>query len=75
MGNIKKRVGSVYIRVGGNTQETATLVQSLPNGEIMYKDNADTNNPVGNIKLQTDTLIDHFQWLRRKHHQLNSLRI
>jgi len=46
MANIKERVGSVYIRVGGNTQETASLVDSLPNGEILYKDNADTNNPV-----------------------------
>jgi hypothetical protein len=46
MANIKERVGSVYVRVGGNTQETASLVDSLPNGQILYKDNADTNNPV-----------------------------
>ena len=31
MANIKERVGWVQVRVGGNTQESAKLVQSLPN--------------------------------------------
>jgi hypothetical protein len=58
MANIKERVGSVYIRVGGNTQETASLVDSLPNGEILYKDNADTNNPTKTPPLEfTEDLI------------------
>lgn len=38
MANIKARVGSVYVRVGGNAQEFATLVNSLPNNTIMMKD-------------------------------------
>jgi hypothetical protein len=46
MANIKDRGGALHIRVGGNTQETATLVDSLPNGLILSKDNSDTNNPV-----------------------------
>jgi hypothetical protein len=46
MANIKDRAGALHIRVGGNTQETATMVDSLPNGEILSKDNDDTNNPV-----------------------------
>jgi hypothetical protein len=46
MANIKDRAGAIHIRVGGNTQETASMVDSLPNGQIISKDNADTNNPV-----------------------------
>lgn len=46
MANIRDRAGSVYVRVGGNTQETATLVDSLPDGKILYKYTNDTDNPV-----------------------------
>ena len=46
MAYLKDRAGSVYIRVGGNTQESASLVDSLPNNAILSKDNADTDNPV-----------------------------
>lgn len=46
MANIKDRAGSVYIRVGGNTQESASLVDSLPNNAILSKDGANTNNIV-----------------------------
>jgi len=38
--NIKERAGWCHIRVGGNTQENAQLVASLPNGTILAKDNA-----------------------------------
>ncbi|KAJ6556440.1 glycoside hydrolase family 79 protein [Mycena capillaripes] len=38
MANIQQRAGSVTIRVGGNTQESAKLVDSLPNGRILMKD-------------------------------------
>ncbi|KAJ6573387.1 glycoside hydrolase family 79 protein [Mycena vulgaris] len=37
MANIQQRAGSVMIRVGGNTQESATLVDELPNGRILSK--------------------------------------
>ncbi|KIJ62902.1 glycoside hydrolase family 79 protein [Hydnomerulius pinastri MD-312] len=45
MSNIRERAGEVRIRVGGNTQETATLVDSLPGGVMMAKAAVDTNNP------------------------------
>lgn len=37
MANIKERVGSVLIRVGGNTQEAASMASSLPNGTSVSK--------------------------------------
>ncbi|KAJ7457804.1 glycoside hydrolase family 79 protein [Mycena latifolia] len=37
MANIQQRAGSVMIRVGGNTQESATLVDALDNGRILEK--------------------------------------
>ncbi|PPQ73631.1 hypothetical protein CVT26_010622 [Gymnopilus dilepis] len=45
MANLQQRVGRINIRVGGNTQETATLVSSTPDGKILEKDKADTSNP------------------------------
>jgi hypothetical protein len=55
MANIKDRAGALHIRVGGNTQETATLVDSLPNGLILSKDNSDTNNPVRHVATRVNT--------------------
>ncbi|KAF8900144.1 glycoside hydrolase family 79 protein [Gymnopilus junonius] len=52
MANIQQRVGRVNIRVGGNTQETATLVDSTPDGKILEKDKAGATNPT-----QTPPLI------------------
>lgn len=46
MANIAARGGKVQVRVGGNTQETATLVDSLPNNRILEKDYNNTSNPV-----------------------------
>ncbi|KAJ6540793.1 hypothetical protein DFH09DRAFT_63429 [Mycena vulgaris] len=37
MANLQQRAGSVMVRVGGNTQESATLVDELPNGRILLK--------------------------------------
>ncbi|KAF9223282.1 glycoside hydrolase family 79 protein, partial [Gyrodon lividus] len=45
MSNIRERAGEVRIRVGGNTQETATLVDSLPGGVMTMKAEIDPNNP------------------------------
>ncbi|KII85080.1 glycoside hydrolase family 79 protein [Plicaturopsis crispa FD-325 SS-3] len=45
MASLKQRAGAVYIRVGGNSQETATLVASLASGKMIEKDNVDTSNP------------------------------
>ncbi|KAJ7289361.1 glycoside hydrolase family 79 protein [Mycena rebaudengoi] len=37
MSNMIKRAGSVMVRVGGNTQESAKLVDTLPDGRILMK--------------------------------------
>ena len=46
MGNIQQRAGRVVVRVGGNTQETAVLVDSTPDGKILEKDYKGISNPV-----------------------------
>lgn len=46
MANIQQRTGEVLIRVGGNTQDTAVLVPSTPDGLIIEKDLAGVTNPV-----------------------------
>ena len=38
MANLQQRTGRVNVRVGGNTQETATLVDRTPDGKILEKD-------------------------------------
>ncbi|KAI9058697.1 glycoside hydrolase family 79 protein [Trametes sanguinea] len=38
LATVAERAGAVRIRVGGNTQETATLVDSLPNNAMIVKD-------------------------------------
>ena len=45
MSNIVARAGSVNIRVGGNTQENAVLVNELPNGTIISKDTSVKGTP------------------------------
>lgn len=47
MSNIVQRAGSVHIRVGGNTQERAVLVDTIPGGKILEKDKSqlDPNTP------------------------------
>ena len=46
MSNLQQRAGRVVIRVGGNTQETAVLVDSTPDGKILEKDLTRISNPV-----------------------------
>jgi hypothetical protein len=46
MANIVDRSGTVKVRVGGNTQDTAVLVNEIPNGADLTKDYGDTSNPV-----------------------------
>lgn len=46
MAIITERAGRVVIRVGGNSQEIATLVDSLPDGKAIEKDKANSQNPV-----------------------------
>ena len=40
------RTGEFHIRVGGNTQETARLVDSLADHKMIEKQSIDPNNPV-----------------------------
>ncbi|KAF4618770.1 hypothetical protein D9613_010025 [Agrocybe pediades] len=52
MANLQQRTGRIDIRVGGNTQETATLVDSLDDGRIIEKDHALATNPTGTPPLR-----------------------
>ncbi|CDO77499.1 Glycoside Hydrolase Family 79 protein [Trametes cinnabarina] len=45
MALVAERAGRVHVRVGGNTQDTARLVQSLEDGKAIEKQKVDTNNP------------------------------
>ncbi|KAF9054026.1 glycoside hydrolase family 79 protein [Panaeolus papilionaceus] len=45
MANLQSRSGRVDIRVGGNTQETAVLVDNTPDGKILEKDLKGASNP------------------------------
>ncbi|KAI0369503.1 glycoside hydrolase family 79 protein [Pilatotrama ljubarskyi] len=45
MNLVAQRGGAVHIRVGGNTQETAFLVEHLDDGKMMEKDKEDASNP------------------------------
>ncbi|KAH6912147.1 glycoside hydrolase superfamily [Coprinopsis sp. MPI-PUGE-AT-0042] len=73
--NIIRRAGSVRVRVGGNTQETAVLVPNLPSGRILDKNITGTSNPtqtppldytpdliymLGNISALVEGSVDWF---------------
>lgn len=47
MANIQERADAVHVRIGGNTQEFAYYVPTLPEERAISKEKADTNNPVG----------------------------
>jgi hypothetical protein len=51
MANLQQRGGSVRVRVGGNTQETATLVTSTPDGAALEKDYGDSSGPTSTPPL------------------------
>lgn len=46
MSLIVERAGAVHIRVGGNTQEDAFIVNELSDGRILEKGPEDPNVPV-----------------------------
>lgn len=60
MANLQARIGRINIRVGGNTQEEATLVPSISDGKILEKDYAGVSNPVRSIILPVWLLLDIF---------------
>ncbi|KAG6331398.1 hypothetical protein ID866_7691 [Astraeus odoratus] len=45
MANLRERAGSVQVRVGGNTQDSAKLVNSTSDGAALEKDVHNTSNP------------------------------
>ncbi|OJA14152.1 hypothetical protein AZE42_09597 [Rhizopogon vesiculosus] len=51
MANLRQRSGSVKVRVGGNTQDTATLVDSTPDGAALEKYYGNESNPTGTPPL------------------------
>ncbi|KAH8092184.1 hypothetical protein BXZ70DRAFT_951580 [Cristinia sonorae] len=51
MALIAERAGFVPIRVGGNSQDTATLVDSLPDDQVLAKDKGDSSNPTETPEL------------------------
>ncbi|KAG6901045.1 hypothetical protein C0995_001586 [Termitomyces sp. Mi166 len=45
MAQIQQRAGGVHIRMGGNTQDFAYWVDSIPNGHATSKETSDPKNP------------------------------
>lgn len=37
MGNIQQRAGAVRVRLGGNTQERASMIDFIPDGRVIGK--------------------------------------
>jgi hypothetical protein len=52
MSNLAERGGGVVIRVGGNTQEFAALVPSLPNGKTFSKARSSVNTTVSLLPIE-----------------------
>ena len=46
MAQIQHRAGGLHIRMGGNTQDFAYWVDSIPNGHATSKEKSDPKNPV-----------------------------
>lgn len=55
MANLVERVGWVQVRVGGNSQENAELVASLPNGTMLAKDLNNLSGPTSTPPLEFTT--------------------
>lgn len=57
MGQLQQRAGHVNIRLGGNTQDFAHMVDNIDDGHALAKDRSDANNPVG--RTQTGGYIPY----------------
>ena len=62
MSVMAERAGSVHVRVGGNTQETAVLVDSLPDGAMIEKDKLDSSNPVRSLSYIDLRAVLRYFW-------------
>ena len=52
LANLVERAGWAQVRVGGNSQESAELVSSLPNGTMLAKDTNNTSGPTSTPPLE-----------------------
>jgi hypothetical protein len=50
MGQLQQRGGHVNIRLGGNTQDFAHIVDHIDNGHALDKDKGDPSNPVSQTR-------------------------
>jgi hypothetical protein len=77
MANIVERAGWVQVRVGGNSQESAEMVNSLPNGSMLAKDTNHTSGPTSTPPLEYTTdllyLMANISKLTNTHWYLGSL--
>lgn len=60
MANIQQRAGHVKVRIGGNTQETAVLVDSTPDGKVIETAGMGMANVVSLHFSQFVMLLAHF---------------
>ena len=58
MSLLAERAGQVVIRVGGNTQDYATLVDSTSDGKMIEKQSIDPNNPVRPFQALSEPCLD-----------------
>ena len=49
MSNLEERAGGVVIRLGGNTQEYASMVDTLPKGSAFSKTAFESNQTVSHF--------------------------
>lgn len=61
MSSLAQRGGRVNVRVGGNTQDYASLVPAIPDGKIIEKQNTGNTNPTETPTL--DYTMDVFYLL------------
>lgn len=64
--NLQERAGKVHIRVGGNSQETAVLVPSIPGGITLEKDHSRVYNPVSSQRDPLYSLYAEIYFQRHK---------
>ncbi|GBE86864.1 glycoside hydrolase family 79 protein [Sparassis latifolia] len=72
MALISERAGGVRIRVGGNTQDFAVEVSTLPDYKDIEKDKEDTNNPMLN---NVSSLVGAKWWLGIPFNDTSDLRL
>ena len=57
MSNLEERSGGVVIRLGGNTQEYASMVDSLPKGATFSKSAFTSNQTVSSLAMFPESIL------------------